>query len=70
MNEKNTHIPELLDYRSLTKHYGLPKSTMTKRVMNGTFCNVVKVGGKNYFRKADVENWIDSVTIEVAQHEE
>ncbi len=61
----NTIIPELLDYKTLTKFYGLKQSTISKKVMNGTFCNVVKVGTKNFFRKADVEQWIKNNTIEV-----
>ncbi len=59
------HIPELLDYVALKKHYGLFKSTISKLVMLGQFTNIVKVGRKNYFKKADVEAWIDSRTVKV-----
>ena len=65
MEKTTDHIPELLNYKTLEKHYGLYKSTLSKLVMNGQFCNVVKVGRKNYFRKADVEAWIDAQTIQV-----
>ena len=58
-------IPELLNYQTLNKYYGLSQSTMSKLVMVGKFVNVVKVGARNYFRKADVESWIDAQTIQV-----
>jgi predicted DNA-binding transcriptional regulator AlpA len=60
------YIPKLLNYKTLEYFYGLSKSTMSKKVMYGTFCNIVKVGSKNYFKRADVEKWIDENTIEVA----
>lgn len=59
-------IPKLLNYETLDKFYGLKKSTISKLVMKGEFCNVVKLGRKNMFRREDVEAWIDSRTIEVA----
>ena len=58
-------IPKLLDYKSLKLHYGLHKSTISKLVMVGEFTNIVKIGRKNYFRKEDVEAWIDTNTIVV-----
>ena len=64
-NISHTTIPKLLDYKALTLHYGLYKSTISKLVMNGKFTNIVKVGRKNYFRREDVEAWIDAQTIEV-----
>ncbi len=63
--EKNTHIPELLNYRDLEHFYHLSKSTISKLVMTGDFTNIVKIGRKNYFRKSDVEAWIDAQTIKV-----
>jgi len=33
--------------------------------MKGEFTDVVKVGNKNFFRKENVEAWIDAQTIEV-----
>ena len=63
--EEKLHIPQLLNYKTLEKHYGLSHSTMSKKVMLGEFCNIVKVGNKNYFRKEDVELWIDSQTVKV-----
>ena len=59
-------IPELLDYEALEYYYGLKKSTISKKVMLGTFCNIVKNGRKNMFRKEKVEAWINDNTIEVA----
>ena len=59
-------IPKLLDYITLDQYYGLKQSTMSKKVMLGEFCNVVKVGRKNMFRREDVEKWIDDNTTEVA----
>ena len=64
-NTEPTTIPQLLNYKTLTLHYGLFQSTISKLVMNGKFCNVVKVGNKNYFKRSDVEKWIDSHTIEI-----
>jgi len=64
--EEKLHIPQLLNYRTLEEYYGLVKSTTTKLVMLGKFCNVVKIGRKNYFRKEDVEAWIDAKTVKVA----
>lgn len=61
-----TQIPELLNYKTLNNFYGLSRSTMSKLVMNGKFCNIVKIGNKNYFRKEDVEAWIDAQTIKVS----
>jgi predicted DNA-binding transcriptional regulator AlpA len=58
-------ITILVNYRELEILYGLKKSTITKLVMYGKFCNVVKVGNKNYFRTKDVESWIDEQTIKV-----
>ena len=58
-------IPELLNYETLVYYYGLKKSTISKLVMHGKFTNIVKVGNKNYFRREDVEAWIDAQTIEV-----
>ena len=67
MNQtENYIIPELLDYITLKKYYGLNKSTISKLVMKGKFTNVVKMGIKNMFRKQDVENWISANTIKVA----
>ena len=57
--QPQTHVPELLDYKGLTKYYSLPKSTMSKKVMNNEFCDVIKIGMKNYFRKTDVDAWIE-----------
>ena len=62
----NTTIPELLDYVGLKTYFGLHKSTISKLVMHGKFTNIVKIGTKNYFRKGDVEAWIDKQTINVA----
>jgi len=59
-------IPKLLDYQALKHYYGLFQSTISKLVMHGKFCNIVKVGRKNYFRKEDVEAWIDAQTVVVA----
>jgi predicted DNA-binding transcriptional regulator AlpA len=58
-------IPALLNYKTLHKFYGLSQSTISKMVMWGKFTNIVKVGRKNYFRKEDVETWIDAQTIKV-----
>lgn len=58
-------VPMLLNYKDLDYYYGLKKSTMSKLVMLGKFCSIVKVGRKNYFRKEDVEAWIDAQTIKV-----
>ena len=58
-------IPELLDYNGLLKWYNLSKSTISKLVMVGGFTNVVKIGRKNFFRRIDVEAWIDANTIKV-----
>ena len=58
--------PKLLNYKTLKEHYDLSQSTISKLVMNGKFCNIVKIGRKNYFRREDVEVWIDKQTIEVA----
>ncbi len=63
--DTQTPIPQLLDYKALKLHYGLFKSTISKLVMNGNFTNIVKVGNRNYFRKSDVEAWINAQTIEV-----
>ncbi len=63
--EKLQHIPQLLDYRTLEEYYGLKKSTISKMVMLGTFCNVVRFNGKNHFRKEDVETFIDNNTVSV-----
>ncbi len=60
------NIPELLNYVTLDQYYGLSQSSISKLVMDGKFCNVVKLGRKNMFRKQDVENWISANTIEVA----
>ena len=61
-----SEIPKLLNYKTLTEHYGLSQSTISKLVMNAKFCNVVKIGRKNFFRREDIEAWIDTNTIEVA----
>lgn len=63
--QMDKHIPKLVNYRDLEYHYGLNKSTISKLVMFGKFTNVVKVGRKNFFRKEDVESWIDAQTIKV-----
>ena len=55
-------IPQLLNYVTLNKYYGLSRSTMSKLVMVNEFVAVVKVGNRNYFKKADVEAWIDAQT--------
>ena len=59
-------IPQLLNYATLHRYYGLNQSTISKLVMLGQFTNIVKIGRKNYFRKEDVEAWIDKQTIKVA----
>ncbi len=59
-------IPELLNYKTLYEHYGLYRSTISKLVMHGKFTPIVMIGNKNYFRKSDVEKWIDAQTVEVA----
>ena len=58
-------IPELMDYTGLKKFYGLHKSTISKLVMDGKFTDIVKIGRKNYFKRVDVEAWIDGRTIKV-----
>jgi len=58
--------PKLLNYKTLKEHYDLSQSTISKLVMVGKFCNVVKIGRKNFFRREDVEAWLDSRTIKVA----
>ena len=63
--QPHTQPPALLNYRTLWQFYGLAKGTMSKKVMNGTFCNIVKIGRRNYFRREDVEAWIDRNTVEV-----
>lgn len=61
----NNTIPALLDYRTLEQFYGLKKSTISKLVMLGKFTNIVKIGTKNFFRREDVEAWLDKQTISV-----
>ncbi len=63
---QNDPIPELLNYRTLFERYGLHQSTISKLVMLGKFTNIVKVNSKNYFRKSDVEQWINNQTIAVS----
>lgn len=65
-NTQTEHIPALLNYKTLNEFYGLSKSTISKIVMRGSFTNIVKIGNKNYFRKEDVEAWIESRTVRVA----
>ncbi len=62
---EHANIPELLNYKTLDQYYGLKQSTLAKLVMVGKFVNIVKIGRKNYFRKAQVENWIDAQTVKV-----
>jgi predicted DNA-binding transcriptional regulator AlpA len=58
-------IPQLLNYKTLREFYGLCRPTIARLVMEKKFTDVVKIGRKNYFRREDVEAWIDSRTIKV-----
>lgn len=64
--QSKIQIPQLLNYKTLFEFYGLHQSTISKLVMTGDFTHIVKIGRKNYFRKADVETWIDAQTIKVS----
>ena len=50
----------LLDYKDLDREYGLKKSTFSKLVMVGKFIIPIKVGSKNFFKRDEVEAWIES----------
>ena len=65
LEPKHTTAPKLLNYQTLWTFYGLHKSTISKLVMNGKFCNIVKIGNKNHFTREDVEAWIEAQTIEI-----
>ena len=66
IEQPHTTPPVLLNYQTLWTFYGLYKNTVAKLVMNGKFCNIVKVGNKNHFKRDDVEAWIDAQTFKVA----
>lgn len=66
IEKPHTTPPKLVHYQHIWNFYGLHKNTVAKLVMQGKFCNIVKIGNKNYFRREDVEAWIDAQTIEVS----
>ena len=65
VEEEHTEPPILLNYAKLWTFYGLHKSTISKLVMVGNFTNIVKVGSSNYFKRDDVEKWIEEQTIHI-----
>ena len=65
IEHKHTTPPKLLNYATLWEFYGLHKSTISKLVMLGQFTDIVKIGRKNFFKRENVEEWIDAQTIEV-----
>lgn len=50
---------KLLDFKAIESEYGLAKSTTTKMLMRGQFITPVKIGRKNYFKRTELEEWID-----------
>ncbi len=51
--------PLLLSYKDLEEEYGLKKSTMSKRVMNGKFIIPIMIGKKCFFKRDEVDQWIE-----------
>lgn len=59
-------MTKLLTYSQIEKTYGLKKSTMTKLFMHGKFIACIKIGNRNYFEVAQLEQWLKAQTVEVA----
>jgi predicted DNA-binding transcriptional regulator AlpA len=56
-------MAKLLTYTQIEKIYGLKKSTLTKMFMHGKFIPCIKIGNRNYFEVAMLEQWINNRTV-------
>jgi predicted DNA-binding transcriptional regulator AlpA len=56
-------MAKLLTYTQIEKIYGLKKSTLTKMYMHGQFIPCIKIGNRNYFEVAMLEQWINNRTV-------
>jgi len=52
--------PKLIDKRDVSQEYGIPVSTQEALTARGSFCQHLKVGNKWYYRRAELEAWLDS----------
>ncbi len=50
---------QLLSPEDVASEYGIPKSTQSKRRMAGTFCRFIKDGRSVWYRRNDLESWLD-----------
>lgn len=55
-------MAKLLTYSQIELVYGLKKSTLTKMSMRGEFIPSIKIGNRNYFDVATLEQWLETRT--------
>jgi predicted DNA-binding transcriptional regulator AlpA len=55
-------MAKLLTYSQIQMLYGLKKSTLTKMSMRGEFIPSIKIGNRNYFDVAVLEQWLKTRT--------
>lgn len=55
--------PRLMTIDAFSEHYGISVNTIRTWIRKGQAPTYAKVGGRIYFRPADIEAWIDARTV-------
>ncbi|WP_041312839.1 helix-turn-helix domain-containing protein [Mycobacterium sp. JS623] len=53
----------LVSKRGVQEQYGIPINTQEDLYRKGLFAPQLKVGGKIYYRRSDLEAWFDAQTV-------
>jgi hypothetical protein len=52
--------PKLIDRSGVRQEYGISIAAQTDLSARGEFCPCLRVGGKLYYRREELEHWLDS----------
>lgn len=58
---------KLIDQRGVANEYGVPVQTQNKLHDRGAFAERLRIGGKWYYRRSQLEAWLDAQRV-VATH--
>lgn len=58
---------KLIDQRGVAEEYGVPVQTQNKLHDRGAFAARLRIGGKWYYRRSQLEAWLDAQRV-VATH--
>lgn len=58
---------KLIDQRGVANEYGVPVQTQNKLHDRGAFAERLRIGGKWYYRRSELEAWLDAQRVVATQ---